>query len=1026
MFLAVHLTESERDYVRVYRSTDNGANWASLPILECSDARQPCIAAYGSVVAVAWVSNLGRIMCSWSIEDGVDDSWTTGTALYRMGDYEAPSVSVFGLGQPFEGQHVVSIAAELTTEYEVVVSTTFGRIDTSGSMKWGRAEHWLSSGFGWWGPAVDFFANPCIGTRLGGNQAHALCVFVDDGLFAGGDECYDLYGRYAAWLPLEVAMPPAHTDGTGRRIQVIEGTSFYSARVGANIHSGVAREDGILEPGLLSCGTANALATDAGGSIWSSFLRDDSVWCRTGNGCFKVACAGTSSVVPGQPSIVCYPNQANGMYVGGVTFACYDTVQGTSMLLWARVDTGGVVLDTIESVANLKDSLPCINVYGDTLLVTWQHGTDSVLSSMLADYGPGTTGRPPAWSSPSLVTASGYHPMSVMENGSDVLSCVWSQKSGSDYSIQRSTNDLGGGMFSGWVAQTPPSAASAVEKANGVYTGSSGCSVWQEKNLSDKWVIKAFVRGAETTLVDNDTDAYHPHSVAESSGSNPSTDLIRLHLLYDAGVAIEVDSGQFDTGEVRYSVFDFPVSHAGANATRANGGTKLVRKAGTDSLMCVYADADGSVVYAWSATGDSWQREIMATGREYPAIAEDSSGKRWVVMRKPGVGMLPPVQEAYYRNGSSWTGPQNLYAVSGTTLRPASLSGSSYTESGIAYAAFIATATGGTQSLILAKFDGTNVSTCTVTTGTALGDPALTVEPYKADSDHIHVTWVDDGTLKYAMDTDGRSTSIASTWTSPYSLTARGVVAAHPSINSDAGQIVVAWAQGSPTDVYARKRLTSSTYDNWNTAVNLSNTSQDGSDYPTVAMGDTIVVAWQETRGGGNDQDILASIDFGDTVNIADNATFSGYPHVLFYNKTSGDTTIPYVLTIASETPEASYYEVSFNKLNLKEASGEGQQSASLTPIPASPMLEACRPNPFRGHTQINYALPATCNVSLRVYDVTGRTVRTLASGHQKAGLYSVSWDSRDSHGQQVPYGVYFYRLDTPGFRSVKKAVVAR
>ena len=74
----------------------------------------------------------------------------------------------------------------------------------------------------------------------------------------------------------------------------------------------------------------------------------------------------------------------------------------------------------------------------------------------------------------------------------------------------------------------------------------------------------------------------------------------------------------------------------------------------------------------------------------------------------------------------------------------------------------------------------------------------------------------------------------------------------------------------------------------------------------------------------------------------------------------------------------------------------------------------------------INDASPKVGNVSLRVYDVMGRTVRTLASGFQKAGFYSVSWDSRDSRGRQVPRGVYFYRLDAPGFRSVKKAVVTR
>jgi len=89
-------------------------------------------------------------------------------------------------------------------------------------------------------------------------------------------------------------------------------------------------------------------------------------------------------------------------------------------------------------------------------------------------------------------------------------------------------------------------------------------------------------------------------------------------------------------------------------------------------------------------------------------------------------------------------------------------------------------------------------------------------------------------------------------------------------------------------------------------------------------------------------------------------------------------------------------------------------------------MLAACRPNPFRSHSQISYALPSTANVSLRVYDVTGRTVRTLVSGSQKPGNYSASWDARDSYGKQVPYGVYIYRLDTPGFRSVKKAIVTR
>jgi hypothetical protein len=286
----------------------------------------------------------------------------------------------------------------------------------------------------------------------------------------------------------------------------------------------------------------------------------------------------------------------------------------------------------------------------------------------------------------------------------------------------------------------------------------------------------------------------------------------------------------------------------------------------------------------------------------------------------------------------------------------------------------------------------------------------------------VYVVWKDDANvIYYCGGVDGRGSGFAPMWTSG-PLSDMMESADHPCINAVRNQVVVAWAQGSPAEIYARQRLSGI----WQTAANLSNTANDASDYPTIAMGDTVVVAWQEARSGGADFDILACINFDDTLNVADNATFSRYPHVVFQNKVSGDTCIPYLHTIWSEEPSVSYYEVGYNKLNLKQASGEGQQSASSIPIPVKPMLEACRPNPFRGHTQINYALPKAGNVSLQVFDVSGRTVRTLASGHQKAGNYSVSWDARDSHGKSVPYGVYFYRLDTPGFRSVKKAVVTR
>ncbi len=1004
-------------------SDDRGQNWTWVSAAGAPGTpSEPCVAASGGYVFVCYQSD-GSIYYRFSNDYG--DHWTPGLnetpwavpfATPGSWTYDLPNVKVIG--------GAVLLVARVKADNQCSIRGMFGTIynPTPNNLDM----FWVDQ------PAITVYQ------AVTGDDP--LNPFIDGFRITHGDNKY-INACYVASVPYPtgegryLVRRGVYYGPTWRKVPSLDATAVNTARLLAldsqDAVQYAASQWPHYEAGRVvdkfpfhyeaGMGVTPALALDGDGYRWVTFMWQDSLFCQLpGEYAPRLVFGGDSTLFPGQPSIVCYPNQANGSYVSAVTFAVYDTSAGTSQILFARVCTSEVVLDTIASAQNLGDSLPCINVYGDTLLVTWQHGTDSVLASMLCDYGPGTSGQPPAWTSPNLVTANGYHAMSRFDDNGTVLNVIWARNSGSNYAVQRATCDLATTAFGNWSTMATPGDTGTAEKANPVYAG-LGVSCWQEMD-DGKWVIKGFVRGEEETFVANDTDAYHPHAVAESSAISPSIDQVRVHLLYTAGVTFEVDSGVLDTGDVRFVTCSLNVSHATSDATKYNSGSKFLRKASDDSLFAVYSDLDNAVMFAWSATGDTWQRAVVVSGREYPAIAEDSSGRRWVVVTKP-LGVGNSAIEAYYRSGSSWVGPQTLYTNAVVALGPASLAGASYTQSGIGYAAFLNTS-GMTKSVILAKFDGTNVSTYTVATGASLGDPAVTVEPYKADSDHVHVTWTESGVLRYRMDTDGRSSNIANNWTSTYDLTGGGVTAQHPSINSDADQIVVAWAQGSPADVYARKRSTDSAYNNWQTAVNLSNTSQNASDYPTIAMGDTVVVAWQELRTGGGDFDILVSVDFGDTLNIADNATISTYPHILFQNKVSGDTAIPYLHTVWSEAAE--YYEVGYNKLNLKEAEGEGQQAANLVPIPARPMLEACRPNPFKSHTQISYALPTAGNVSLRVYDITGRTVRTLASGRQKAGFYSVSWDARDSHGRQVPYGVYFYRLDTPGFRSVKKAVVTR
>jgi len=1021
--------ENECD-VFFHKSTNNGQSWSVAADL--GEGERPCIAALGDTIFAAW-------------EDmGIGYRWSTNGGETWIPDVEEDPYEILEDVEWWPNRLNLAMVrtnvAGTTRENVVLVCDADlfdGQTWTSGSVfMWAKnlSGNWLWSAPIWLTsrgnlasqdtllcPSVTACASP---RTSGGPDYDTATVLVWSCPPGEGDRYRHVYRRVGRWqYDYSPVMPPAKPVNTGRNLaSQPDGGIYHSCLLEGYVVSGPVLGRSCL-PVIVDVGEQPALALDENDDRWVSYVRADTLWMMTGEGTYEVVFAGSSSAVPGQPSIVCYPNQTNGVSVGAVVFAVYDTAADESRIMFARVDTGGVVLDTIESVSGLGDSLPCINIYrSDSLICTWQH-SGAVYSAMLPDYGPGTSGQPGAWSSPNLVTADGYHAMSIFDGS--VLNCVYTDEDDGDYAIRRATNDLSNGMFSGWTAQTNPSGDNTDEAANPVYAG-VGVVCWMQKDSNDVWTIKAKVRGEEKTLMANDTDAYHPHAVAESVACNPSTDRINLYLLYTAGVTFEVDSGVFDTGEIRFTQFEYDVSHAGANATASNTGTKLLRKADGDSLFCLYADADGAVWYARSAAGDSWKRDMLVADRDWPAIAEDSSGQRWAVLHGTDGETSAGLIEAYYLHNATWELLQTIFTnASQKSVGPAALAGASSTSSSIAYAAFKVEGENETYTIKVAKFDGSSLDTCTIASGSSLGDPSITVEPVSQDSDRIHVTWSDNGEVKYRACMDGRDAEVAGNWTSTVNLSNTQNPSVHPFIAADRDWVVVAWAEGDTADIYCRKHSTDSAYDNWQSSVNLSNTSKV-SDYPTIAMGDTVIVAWEEHRNTTTDYDILACINFDDTLNIADNATLSSYPHVLFQNKASGDTAIPYLHTVWSEAPEENVYEVGYNKLNLKQAQGEGQQSAGKTPLPQKPSLSACRPNPFRYRSQIAYQLPTAGNVRLEVYDVTGRTVRTLASGYKQAGSYTVNWDARDNRGREVPRGVYFYRLDTPGFRAVRKAVLAR
>ena len=78
---------------------------------------------------------------------------------------------------------------------------------------------------------------------------------------------------------------------------------------------------------------------------------------------------------------------------------------------------------------------------------------------------------------------------------------------------------------------------------------------------------------------------------------------------------------------------------------------------------------------------------------------------------------------------------------------------------------------------------------------------------------------------------------------------------------------------------------------------------------------------------------------------------------------------------------------------------------------PAEFGLEYNYPNPFNPSTRIKFSIPSDMNISINVYDVMGRQVKTILSGSHAAGRYSVIWNGSDQHGRSVSSGIYFYEL---------------
>jgi hypothetical protein len=94
--------------------------------------------------------------------------------------------------------------------------------------------------------------------------------------------------------------------------------------------------------------------------------------------------------------------------------------------------------------------------------------------------------------------------------------------------------------------------------------------------------------------------------------------------------------------------------------------------------------------------------------------------------------------------------------------------------------------------------------------------------------------------------------------------------------------------------------------------------------------------------------------------------------------------------------------------------------------LPLSFKLHHNHPNPFNPITSLRYDLPVQAQVTLTIYDLTGREVTQLVNTTQEPGFKSVRWNATDMHGKPVSAGVYLYQIRAGEFVQTKKMVLLK
>jgi hypothetical protein len=204
------------------------------------------------------------------------------------------------------------------------------------------------------------------------------------------------------------------------------------------------------------------------------------------------------------------------------------------------------------------------------------------------------------------------------------------------------------------------------------------------------------------------------------------------------------------------------------------------------------------------------------------------------------------------------------------------------------------------------------------------------------------------------------------------------------------------------------------------TGQSCTGSSADGKDVVyrfDVEAGDSLFVTYRALTTDGSMYMVTDCADVVGSCRVGKDETFQGEWETLHYTfPTSG-----------------SYYLIldSFDVNTYSSWTANGHLYCDVLGVdPVSPgaglALRQVLPNPFHERTSILYQLPARARITLRLYDLQGRVVKTLVAADAEPGLHNVVWDGSDDHGRKVGTGVYFARLSSGDQAAIRRMIFVK